>query len=1372
MPSGSGQIAPSSPTSPAEIATVTTTNGTNGIRERKSSTDGQNNIGPSTERRTSVTSHDPTDYVQRARTTRAAPPKPATNPMQFVKIKPCNLYQSAQEQLKRAEEVKKVKEVRKEDAEDWQCNLDNWKSSRRKRVEHIIDRVVEVKKLELEEHDRTRRKSKTFSEMLEERGTRRKMPLAVYNEDDANDLSDLGIGTSSASGKSSLSEDFDNHSVISDNQDTEKSHSDVDNNSNHENGNNRDYVSSPGYDTSSSTAPASSPDPCEYTYEGAIEGYKLRISRAQSIGLNGFNGRFSKDSTPERASSLDSGRSSGHENGVATGAPPSFLPKRPSVTKIEDRLINFELKSSTSDSTAEGTTVVKKDLPKVDILKRREMFEKDKPAAVTISPMECTIQKRLSGDFSNAKSIKERLSSFEQKDDNVGCKKANRLSGDLTSIKERLTNLEKEKKVTIGEKSLKVDVPVVSLKDRLTSLHSAVTATAKQEVVSEAHADDDVGVKDAEKIQDSPSMVEIDREDSGIHTSDASCSQSQASEQVEEFIAECMTEEKSVELMAETTPPPADASADLTTSTLVESAPMSPIESDPIPMDNCAVNHDETLVPAEVTSNELFDENCATELTEQDTSVLEALDIAFQAIDGGDQCGLAENEVEIEKLIDELVQTPPSQPETENKSQRDESMDVAVKNSPNESQEIVASEPIYEMIDDVMEAPMESKDVVQEDVEEEPYYQVPKPIEPYYEVPKSKPIPLYENVEIFMGTPRPNAAASVAPVLPPKEKPPPPPAEDEATDDEGGNEEYEEDVKPDDAMKRMNSTRRIKKEIRNKRSSFLGIEGSTEDDISLELSVAPPPDMSALLQEERRLEKQVLFKTGLYESSDTGDSRDSGVSENHSRQSSEPFTTSSEEQEDYLAQKETEIIKVLMVEKEKRRSSDSLLHESNNQQRNGAEEWTVTGNGFTETESKLTHCSADEETRMRCLEEQIREQEEVLRVERELLQLEQEELKRQRENLLLRENLARKELDHGTKMLMSANRRSLQDLNTAQVVTVNQFANLSTPHPVYPIPADYRQSMPDLQQIHMGQQRKVPPTPPAKPLRSNLTHQEYQMARETSIKASRAPSAEANDAENRRDDVQLRRPPPPQQQIYGNMTRHTLHALSAVPKPKLTDGWVQQNRKSEPADKYYPIPRKNDFVKSGTHERITNDSSWIATRKSEPRGFSYGKHWLIQEAEQRRIDQQLGVKPTLTQQNGWGVGQRRSSSGDGKPLPDSVIQTLTQRVQNRMSVNERRRLESSPEVTPQQNLSPESQEKILSVSGRKKCSHCGDELGRGAAMIIESLRLFFHIDCFKCCVCRVQLGDGSNGTDVRVRNHKLHCHNCYSSDDGVKFSCV
>lgn len=45
--------------------------------------------------------------------------------MQFVAIKPSNLYHTAQEQLKKAEEIKKVKEKEftanhKEDPEDWQ----------------------------------------------------------------------------------------------------------------------------------------------------------------------------------------------------------------------------------------------------------------------------------------------------------------------------------------------------------------------------------------------------------------------------------------------------------------------------------------------------------------------------------------------------------------------------------------------------------------------------------------------------------------------------------------------------------------------------------------------------------------------------------------------------------------------------------------------------------------------------------------------------------------------------------------------------------------------------------------------------------------------------------------------------------------------------------------------------------------------------------------------------------------------------------------------------------------------------------------------------------------------------------------------------
>ncbi|XP_048851561.1 LIM and calponin homology domains-containing protein 1a isoform X9 [Brienomyrus brachyistius] len=66
-----------------------------------------------------------------------------------------------------------------------------------------------------------------------------------------------------------------------------------------------------------------------------------------------------------------------------------------------------------------------------------------------------------------------------------------------------------------------------------------------------------------------------------------------------------------------------------------------------------------------------------------------------------------------------------------------------------------------------------------------------------------------------------------------------------------------------------------------------------------------------------------------------------------------------------------------------------------------------------------------------------------------------------------------------------------------------------------------------------------------------------------------------------------------------------------------------------------------------------------------------------------------------------------------------------------------------------------------SVSGKKLCSSCTHPLGKGAAMIIETLGLYFHIQCFKCGICKGQLGDTSTGTDVRIRNGLLNCHECY-----------
>ncbi|XP_072519795.1 LIM and calponin homology domains-containing protein 1 isoform X8 [Salminus brasiliensis] len=83
---------------------------------------------------------------------------------------------------------------------------------------------------------------------------------------------------------------------------------------------------------------------------------------------------------------------------------------------------------------------------------------------------------------------------------------------------------------------------------------------------------------------------------------------------------------------------------------------------------------------------------------------------------------------------------------------------------------------------------------------------------------------------------------------------------------------------------------------------------------------------------------------------------------------------------------------------------------------------------------------------------------------------------------------------------------------------------------------------------------------------------------------------------------------------------------------------------------------------------------------------------------------------------------------------------------------------SSPSYTDTQQHPPSPNR---SVSGKKLCSSCGHPLGKGAAMIIETLSLYFHIQCFKCGICKGQLGDTTTGTDVRIRNGLLNCHQCY-----------
>ncbi|XP_061027203.1 LIM domain only protein 7 isoform X6 [Eubalaena glacialis] len=74
---------------------------------------------------------------------------------------------------------------------------------------------------------------------------------------------------------------------------------------------------------------------------------------------------------------------------------------------------------------------------------------------------------------------------------------------------------------------------------------------------------------------------------------------------------------------------------------------------------------------------------------------------------------------------------------------------------------------------------------------------------------------------------------------------------------------------------------------------------------------------------------------------------------------------------------------------------------------------------------------------------------------------------------------------------------------------------------------------------------------------------------------------------------------------------------------------------------------------------------------------------------------------------------------------------------------------------------PSCQPRNRSVSGKRVCSYCHNILGKGAAMIIESLGLCYHLHCFKCVACDHDLGGSSSGAEVRIRNNQLYCNDCY-----------
>ncbi|XP_042637751.1 LIM and calponin homology domains-containing protein 1 [Orycteropus afer afer] len=141
------------------------------------------------------------------------------------------------------------------------------------------------------------------------------------------------------------------------------------------------------------------------------------------------------------------------------------------------------------------------------------------------------------------------------------------------------------------------------------------------------------------------------------------------------------------------------------------------------------------------------------------------------------------------------------------------------------------------------------------------------------------------------------------------------------------------------------------------------------------------------------------------------------------------------------------------------------------------------------------------------------------------------------------------------------------------------------------------------------------------------------------------------------------------------------------------------------------------------------------------------------------INPQLSQDPSRNQQV---LNPPTHMSGDVKPKTLPLDKNINHQIE---SPSERRK------TSPQENFkaghlspcspTPPGQSPNRSISGKKLCSSCGLPLGKGAAMIIETLNLYFHIQCFRCGICKGQLGDAVSGTDVRIRNGLLNCNDCY-----------
>ncbi|XP_059540843.1 LIM domain only protein 7 isoform X15 [Myotis daubentonii] len=216
---------------------------------------------------------------------------------------------------------------------------------------------------------------------------------------------------------------------------------------------------------------------------------------------------------------------------------------------------------------------------------------------------------------------------------------------------------------------------------------------------------------------------------------------------------------------------------------------------------------------------------------------------------------------------------------------------------------------------------------------------------------------------------------------------------------------------------------------------------------------------------------------------------------------------------------------------------------------------------------------------------------------------------------------------------------------------------------------------------------------------------------------------------------------------------------------------TQRSAKKEPGPSGAELERQQILQEMRKKTSLHTDSSWIRQRSSSVNKDPICLPGIMRRGES--LDNLESPRSNSWRQSPWlsqstGVYASSSVQDFSRPPPQLVSTSNRAYMRNPSSsvpppAAGPVKTSPAPSPTPRSHCpsaSP-SQPRNRSVSGKRMCSYCNNILGKGAAMIIESLGLCYHLYCFKCVACECDLGGSSSGAEVRIRNNQLYCNNCY-----------